>query len=458
MLEEFKERARDWFARRIEASRPVSLALHGLATEHAASEYYARHGFRGLSAAYDSAVPTWSGERVSLDSALNHSVVFTCKRILAESTGFLPLSMMRRKEGEKLDAVEHPMYAALHDAPNDEITAQRFRETITGHIALGGNGYARILRRSGTGVANELIILLPSQVTPDRERTKARRLVYVVKDAFFGEKTYTVERGKPHDILHIPGIGWDGLRGYSVLKLARQSIGTANAAERHVGRFYANGGRLPYYLKLDRSFDNDEDFKKFRADWEAIYAEPHRAPMLEPYIAEYKQIGVSAVDAQMLETRQFTVSEICRWFRISPHMAGDLANANNSITEQLALEFVTFTLHPWLKRWEQELWRCVLTSEEKEQGYYWHHNVNALLRGAFKTRMEGYSIALQNGFMSQNEVRDLEDRNGFEGGDDYHIQLNMQTLPAAPVEGSQQQGGQGSLVKIGNGKKNRRVA
>ncbi len=187
-----------------------------------------------------------------------------------------------------------------------------------------------------------------------------------------------------------------------------------------------------------------------------MYSNPNEAPILEPWL-KYQQTGVSLKDAQMLETRQFSVPEICRWFRISPHLAGDLSRATFANIEQLALEFVNFTLHVWLKRWEQNLWRCVLTPQEKHEGYFWRHNVNALLRGDFATRMAGYSVALQNGFMSQNEVRDLEDWNAFEGGDDYHIQLNMQQLPTAPGN-PQAQSQSGNLVKLGNGKKYRRVA
>lgn len=449
---ELFERAKGFLARRAENSALTTLSIKsGIGSDDPA--WYAAHGFYKAAEARGAGA-SWSGEPVSLDTALNHSVVFTCKRVIAESTGFLPLNMMQQNGGEKIEAVKHPMYTALKESPNDEMTAQRFRETTTGHCVLGGMGYAQILRRSGTGVAHELIQLLPSQVTPDREKAGERRLVYVVKEGNVASKTYTVERGKPHDLLVMPGVGWDGIRGYSILSLGRQSIGTALATERNVGRFYARGGRLPYNLKLTHAFEDDEAAKKFRADWGAIANNPHEAPVLEPWL-DYQQTGLSLRDAQMLESRQFSVPEICRWFRISPHLAGDLTNANYSTIEQLALEFVNFTLHVWLKRWEQELWRCVLTPEEKTQGYFWRHNVNALLRGDFKTRMEGYSIALQNGFFNQNEVRDLEDLNGFEGGDDYHIQLNMQQLPTAPGNPQQQQG---NLIRLGNGKKYRRVA
>lgn len=453
MLPEITERIKSWLGGFDQ--QPITLGLKnvGFSTTTDFSTY-ARNGYHQIYSMLGGSAPSWSGESVSLDTALNHSVVFTCMRIIAESTGFLPLSMMQKKGGEKQESVNHPMFQALHDG-SEEMTAQRFRESRTAQMCLGGNSYAKIIRRSGTGVAQELIPLEPSQVVPDRERAGQKRRVYLVKDGNAAEKTYTLDPDQPQDILHLVGIGWDGFTGYSILRLARQSIGTAIAAEHNVGGFYQAGGRLPYYLKLKQEFADEETFKKFRDDWEAIYAEPHRAPILEPFIEEYKQIGVTAKDAQLLETRQFTVPEICRWFRISPHLAGDLSRATFSNIEQLALEFVNFTLHVWLKRWEQELWRCVLTPEEKTQGYYWRHNVNALLRGDFKTRMEGYSIALQNGFMSQNEVRDFEDWNGFEGGDDYHIQLNMQTLPAD--ESPQQQGG-GRLVRLNNGSKYRRVA
>jgi HK97 family phage portal protein len=418
------------------------------------ADWYTRNGFYRLAELAQSATPSWSGEPVSRATALNHPVVFTCNRIIAETEGALPLPMMQQKGNDKVEAVQHPMFSALQHAPNDEMSAQRFRETITGHIVLGGMGYAQIFRRSGTNVAHELQMLVPEQVMPDRERTGQKRLVYVVKDGNSASKTYTVERNKPHDILCIPGIGWDGLRGYSVLTLGRQSFGTALAAEHHVGSFYRNGGRVPYVLMKEGRWATKEDGEKFRNDWEEMARQPHRAPILESPIKEYKQTGISMVDAQMLESRQFSVAEICRWFRISPHMAGDLSNVNNSISEQLALEFLTFTEQPWLKRWEQELWRCVLTPEEKSQGYFWRHNVNALLRGDFATRMAGYSTALQNGFMSQNEVRDLEDWNGFDGGDDYHIQLNMQTLPGGTPTASQA----AALQKIGSAKKAWRVA
>jgi HK97 family phage portal protein len=169
---------------------------------------------------------------------------------------------------------------------------------------------------------------------------------------------------------------------------------------------------------------------------------------------EYKQIGLNMADMQMLETREFSIPEICRWFLVSPHLVGDLSRATFSNIEQLALEFVKMTLSAWITRWEQELYRCVLTPEEKAAGYYFRHNLSGLLRGDFQTRMAGYATMLQNGIANVDEVRDLEDWNPLPdgAGEDYHIQLNMQALPATGVPQNAQSA---ALIRLG---KQRRAA
>lgn len=406
-------------------------------------DWYRENGYRGIYAMISSGSPAWSGERVSVSTALNHSVCWACNRLISETVGFLPLSMFRQNATGKEVASSHPMNLALHNAPNDEMTAMTFRETRTSQCVLNGNGYAQIIRRSGTGTAIELQPIDQSQVMVDREKTGEKRLVYVVKDGNNSSKTFTVQRGKPQDILHIRGLGSDGVQGYSVIHMARQSIGTAIAAERHVARFYANGGRVPYILNMEKKFASDTDFDKFRTDWEKTYSEPHRAPILENG-TKYQQIGINPLDAQMLETRLFDINEICRWFSVSPHLVGDLSRATFSNIEQLALQFVKLTLSSWLIRWEQELWRCVLTPEEKAAGYFFRHNLDALLRGDFASRVAGYATLLQNAVTSVNEVRDLENWDPIQGGDAHHIQLNMQTIP-----GSDKPATQTALVRLG---------
>lgn len=402
--------------------------------------WYLRNGYPQIYAMLAGGLPAHSGEVVSLNTALNHSVVWACNRLISETAGSTPMAMLQRTKGAKRLAEEHPMYSALSNAPNDEMSAMTFRETRTSHRLLEGNGYAYIERRSGTGVAMALHPLDPANVRVDREKGGQRRLVYLVADGTVNGRTYTVDPGKPHDILHLRGLGWDGLRGYSVIHMARQSIGTALGVERHVARFYASGGRTAYNLKLSKKFGNDQEFQQFRSDWEATYSNPHKVPILEPWM-DYQKTGLSAVESQMLESRLFDIHEICRWFLVSPHLVGDLSRATFSNIEQLALEFVKITMNPQYTGWEQDLWRCVLTPEEKGQGYYFKHNTNELLRGDFLTRMQGYSIGLQNGVTSPNEVRDFEDMDPYPGGDSRHIQLNMQPNGAAG-------GGAAQLVRV----------
>lgn len=407
---------------------PLDLKSANVSPDLVNAEWLSRNGYRNLSAAWNGGGSSWSGERVSLDTAMTHSVVWACRRIISESIAFMPLSMMQATSKGKFPADDKPLASALHNAPHDEMTTMEMREVMTGDTVMGGSGFATIARRSGTGVAQELYPLRPQQVRTDRDKQK--RLIYLVKDGNSPELTYTIERGKPQDILHVKGPTIDGITGYSVISMARQSWGTANATERYAANFYLRGGRIPYNLKLTQKFKDDPAADKFRADWEKIYNDPHKVPILEPWL-EYQQTGMSLADAQFLGTRQFNIPEICRWFLVSPHLVGDLSRATFSNIEQLALEFVKMTLMAWMVRWEQSMWRCLLTPEEKNQGYYFKHNVNGLLRGDFVSRMAGYASALQNGHMNRDEVRELEDRNPLPNGEgeQYTIQLNMQTLP-----------------------------
>jgi len=390
--------------------------------------WYARNGYYGIYSALSGGLPAWSGEPVSTDTALGLSTVWACNKVISESVGFLPLNMMREKGKIKDLASDHPTYKALKYAPNDEITTQNFTELLTSHAVLQGNGYAKIARRSGTGQAIEFYPIQPQMVFPDREKTGQKRLVYVVREEHQPDKIYTVERGKPQDILHLRGLGWDGVQGYSVITMARQSLGTAIAQERNVANFYAKGGRVPYVLKHPLKFKDDKDYERFAANWEKVYSDPHKPPILESGL-DYQQVGLSAADAQLIESRQFTIPDICRWFSVFPTIVGDLSRATFSNIESLAEQFVRFTLMTHLTRWEQEMWRCALTPEEKAQGYFFRHDLSALLRADFQTRMRGYAEMLQMGKNSLNEVRAMEGENPVDGGDEHYVQVNL-----APVQ------------------------
>lgn len=404
---------------------PISLGLKSVSFSTTSLDETFLRKHPQIREALGGGAPAWSGESVSEATSLNHSVVWACTRVISEVAGMLPLPLMQRRNGGRYPVPEHSLYSVLHDEPNEQMSAMEFRETMTARCVLRGNAYARIVRRPGTG---EVIALYPTAARPDR--SKSGSLVYLVKDGNEQEKTITVEAGKAHEILHLRGLGFDGLSGVSVVGMARQSIGNALAAERHAGKFWANGGRLPYTLSLEKNFKTDQEFEQFRADWEDIYRQPHKAPMLLPGM-KYERIGLNATDSQFLETRQWGVPELCRWFLMRPHIIGDLSRATDNNIEHQSIEFVTMTMMAWFVRWEQGIYRCLLTPDEKGQGFYAKHNVNALLRGDFKSRMEGYSIALQNGKNNIDEVRALEDENPLPNGAGaaHHFQLNMQTLP-----------------------------
>jgi HK97 family phage portal protein len=391
--------------------------------------WYLKNGYQKIYSLLSSGGPTWSGESVNRQTALQHSAVFACNRLISESLGFMPAILMRDVGNEKKVASNHPMYRAMKMAPHAEISAQAFREIGTSQCLLEGNSYSQIIRRSGSGEAIELRQLDPECVYPDREKTGTKRLVYVVKESGASDKVFPIQSGKPQDILHLRGLGWDGLRGYSVITMGRHSIGTAIASERNVARFWGAGGRVPFHVEMPGKFAKKEDYERFRDDLEGIMQEPHKIPIFDNGM-QYKQDGLNMQDAQALESRQFTVSEICRWFNVSPHLAQDHSRSTFNNIEQLALDFVKFTLSPWMVRWEQDFWRCVLTPEEQAQGYFLKFNANAFLRGDFKTRMDGFASALQNGHMNVDEVRELEDRNHLPNGigRHYHIQTNMGTM------------------------------
>lgn len=412
-----------------DSGEPISLNLKAGAFEASQANWYFNNGFPQIASMLVGGLPAWSGEAVSVETALQHPTVLACMRTISETVGVTPACLKMWTPGGKVDAVNHPMYSAMLNAPNEEMSAQNFTETVTGHCVMQGGGFAKIVRRSGTGTAIGLELLLPEQIQPQREKTGERRLQYVVKEPGRSDKTYTVEPGKPHDIFHLRGLGWDGIRGYSPVYLGRQVIGTAIAAERNLARFWANGGRLPYLLELAQKFKTEDDFKAFRAEWEKVYAEPWRAPITEPGI-KHVPIGSTMRDAQGVEQRLQTISIICQVFDVSPPLVHDLSRATFSNIETLFLAFVKLTLSKWISRWEQDFNRCVLTPEERRKGYFLRHNIRELLRGDFKTRMEGYASALQNGHMNVDEVREDNDMDKLPNGigAHYHIQTNMGTL------------------------------
>lgn len=361
-----------------------------------------------------------SGKNVNETTALQISAVFACVKILAESVACLPLHVYRRDRDNKTLATEHPLYYLLHDAPNDEMTAYSFKETLMLHLLTNGNSYSKI----GIDRKGEVSGLYPLQSNRMRvERNDNGKRIYKYRPTT-GENEHMKSSEEltfqSLEILHIPALGFDGLTGYSPIAMARNAIGVAMACEEFGAKFFENGARPSGILKVPHVL---KDPQKLSESWQAAYGGENsgKTAVLEEGV-EYQQLSVNQNDAQFLETRKFQIAEIARIFRVPLHMLNELDRATFSNITQQSLEFITYTLTPYLVRLEQGFNKALFTSAEREK-YFVKFNVDGFLRGDYETRMRGYSQALQSGILSVNEVRSLEDLNSIpvEAGGDYHL-------------------------------------
>ena len=375
-----------------------------------------------------------SVKRVNERSAMQMTAVYSCVRILSEAVAGLPLHLYQYTDGGRREkAVEHPLYFLLHDEPNPEMTSFVFRETLMTHLLLWGNAYAQIIR-NGKGEVMALYPLMPDRMTVDRDEKGRLYYEYTTSsdDAPINKKS-TVKLS-PSDVLHIPGLGFDGLVGYSPIAMAKNAIGMAIACEEYGAKFFANGAQPSGVLEHPGTI---KDPSRVRESWQNTFGgsqNANKVAVLEEGM-KYTPISISPEQAQFLETRKFQINEIARIFRVPPHMVGDLEKSSFSNIEQQSLEFVKYTLDPWVSRWEQSMVRSLLTAEEKKQ-YFIKFNVDGLLRGDYQSRMNGYAIGRQNGWMSANDIRELEnlDRIPEElGGDLYLINGNMTKLQDAGI-------------------------
>ena len=370
-----------------------------------------------------------SGKRVNERSSMQMTAVYSCVRILSEAVAGLPLHMYRYTDNSgKEKAAEHPLYFLLHDEPNPEMTSFVFRETLMTHLLLWGNAYSQIIR-NGKGEVIALYPLMPDRMNVERDSKGQLYYEYTVSmDDAPTVKGSTVIL-PPSEVLHIPGLGFDGLVGYSPIAMAKNAIGMAIACEEYGAKFFANGAQPSGVLEHPGTL---KDPSRVRESWQSTFGGSHNAnkvAVLEEGM-KYTPISISPEQAQFLETRKFQINEIARIFRVPPHMVGDLEKSSFSNIEQQSLEFVKYTLDPWVSRWEQSMARSLLTPEEKKQ-YFMKFNVDGLLRGDYQSRMNGYAVGRQNGWMSANDIRELEnlDRIPEElGGDLYLINGNMMPL------------------------------
>jgi HK97 family phage portal protein len=356
-----------------------------------------------------------SGTRINQDTALNIAAVWACVRLISESVASLPL-ILYRPEGEGRERVlDHPLYDVLKDAPNQYMSSMTFRTTLTAHVLTWGNGYAEIKRSAG----NQVRELLP--ITPDMVKLVvdgANRMSYEIINP-----DKSVRNISRRNMLHIAGLGYDGLQGYSPIRRARESLGLASATELFGASLFGNGvhagGILEHPGQLsDKAKQHLEESLRKRFSGPA---DAHKTMVIEEGM-KWSQTTIPPDDSQFLETRKFQVEEIARWYAVPPHMIQSLERATFSNIEHQAIQFVIHTLRPWLIRWEQEVNRKLIPVNDD---IYSEHLVDALQRGDIKTRYEAYNIGRNAGFLSPNDIRRMENMPEIDGGDEYLAPLNM---------------------------------
>ena len=379
--------------------------------------------------------PSNAGVEVSGDTAMNFSAVFCAVNIIAGTIASLPLHLYRRVgDGGKEPFRDHPLYEVLHNLPNPEMTSYIFRETLEQHLLLWGNAFAEI-RRDRIGRTVELWPWNPAAVRA--RRSGAGDIYYEVNES--GSQT---RRVPAVDMLHIPGLGYDGRVGYSVLAKARETLGLGLAMEEFQARFYGQGTNVGSVLEHPGRLSDDahkrlvKDLKEKRAG----LSQAHTTMVLEEGM-KFVKTGMPLEDAQFLESRVFQISEIARWFNIPPHKLKELSRSTYSNIEQQQIEFVQDTIRPWAVRWEQHIaWK--LLREDERRLLFAEFNLDGLQRGDTKSRMEAYAVMRNVGAINADEIRAKENMNpiGGRAGSQFWKPLNMGDadsedaikVPAAP--------------------------
>lgn len=368
-----------------------------------------------------------AGIPVTPDTAMRSAAIYACVRVLAEDLASLPLQMFRRlSDGSRVPATEHPLYRVVHQSPNSWQSASEFRYGLVEAAALRGTSYARIVVVGGRRM------LVP--LNPDRTRVKLGddyRLAYEHYDAAGRRQVLTQE-----EVLRIPHLTRDGVEPVSPIRLHAESVAQNLLTTRYTNTFLKNGGRPPGFIKMDNPFKDNEARANFAALLKKQIGGDNRGSTLVLEQADYKPVGVSNDDAQLAEICNMSLLEICRIYRVPPHMIQHLDRATWGNIEHQAIAHVVHTLGPWIVRIEQALTRDLLTEDEQEE-FFFEHNVDGLLRGDSKTRTENFLKSRQGGWMNINEIRAKLNLPPIEHGDDYLQPLNMAPVGSAAASGEE---------------------
>ncbi len=337
-----------------------------------------------------------TGIAVTSSTAMNLSAVFACIRTSTETLSTLPVHVYQRSAAGRIELHDHPITRLLSRQANPDMPANVFREVIQGHLELRGKAFAEIVR-DGRGDPVELWPIHPDSIQIQRGKKGALQYVYTPTNYIFPAAK----------ILHFRGLGSNGIDSYSVISLARESLGLGLAAQEYGSRFFGQGTNMGGFLKHPKGL-SDQAFERLKKEMNQKYKgleKSHGLIILEEGL-EYQKIGLTNEDAQFLETRKFQNSEVARWFGMKPHMIGDLERATFSNIEQQSIEAVTYTWRPRVVRLEQEIAVKLLREDE-----YIKFSLEGLLRGDVKSRYEAYKIAIENGWMNADEIRAFEDMN-----------------------------------------------
>ena len=367
-------------------------------------------------------VATWAGVNISPDTALQIGAVFACTRIIAEDIGKLPVILYQRSDrGAKDRATTSPFWRLLHDRPNSWQTSQQFRELLTAHAVLRGNAFA--FKNLVGGQVRELLPIHPDRVRV--EQLDDYEVIYRVRHGNGREEMHT-----RREIFHLAGPSLDGYQGVSIVGLSRQSMGFALALERHGATLFGNGAHPGGVLKHPGKL-SDAAQKRLQASVDEGFARgsAHKTLILEEGM-DWVRTGLSNEDSQFLQSRQFSILDIARWFRIPPHKLGELGRATWANIENQQLEYVNETLMSWARRWEDAYNQQVIGTNS----VYAELLFDALLRGSTKERYEAYQLAAGGNapFLTRNEVRRRENLPPIEGLDEMLQPLNMSGATPPP--------------------------
>jgi len=383
---------------------------------------------------------TTAGIKVDEFKALQLSAAYACIRLISTSIAMLPLTLHQKTGRNSRMAEEHPLNRVLYRLANKDTTAYLFKQTMQSHVLMYGNAYAeKIVNNMGQVMA--LNILAPWDMTIDYD--KSGNKIYIYKPPQKEKKEY-----RPEQIFHLPGLSFDGTRGYSPIQVMKNELGLGFALQDFGSNYFKNGTNMGGIISHPEILgENGRKHLQKTIEENFMGSEKAMKLMVLEEGMKYEKIGIPAEDAQFLQSKKFTLEEICRFYGVQLHMIQNLDKSSFNNIEQQSIEFKTYCLGPWAVIWEQEIYKSLLNEQEQNENYYSKFNFNALMRGDYKTRMEGYRTGVQMGLHSLNEVREMEDENPIleNGGDTHWVNSAM-----IPIENQLSGGAGGDTNGQGN--------